>query len=70
MLNQSIRPLSKNLIIIYGGKIFQMIIITNVAIQTARYHKQYVKYELTVIYYKRYTEQKIPRNNLHKSPKM
>ena len=52
MLNQSVSQLSKKQLIRHGGKIPQIIIITNIAILTAIHNKEYVRYECTERYYK------------------
>ena len=64
MLNQSVSRLGKNQPIILGGKISQILIIINKAIQTARQNKEYVRYECTARYYKRHIQQKCTKKQL------
>ena len=52
MIDQSIRSLGRNKLISHEGKISQMMIITDTAIQIPKYYKQYVRYEHTTRYYK------------------
>ena len=58
MLNQSVRQLGKNNLSSHRSKIYQIIIITNIEIWTARYHKKCIWYEHTARFYKTYVQLK------------